>query len=62
MTAIQHMAAQLARLQRTPDRKTRVLQLSASGFSQRQIAVKVGVSRSTVFNIVKANRKGGAHE
>lgn len=62
MTAIQHMAAQLARLQRTPDRNSLVLQLTASGFSQRQIAVEVGVSRSTVFNIVKANRKGGAHE
>ncbi|QXR36981.1 helix-turn-helix domain-containing protein [Alcaligenes aquatilis] len=62
MTAIQHMAAQLARLQRTPDRNSLVLQLTASGFSQRQIAVEVGVSRSTVFNIVKANRKGGTHE
>lgn len=62
MTAIQHMAAQLARLQRTPDRDSLVLQLTASGCSQRQIAVEVGVSRSTVFNIVKANRKGGAHE
>lgn len=41
-----------------PDRDTQVLQLSKAGLSLNQIAVEVGVSRTTVFNIINAERRG----
>ncbi|WP_341669033.1 helix-turn-helix domain-containing protein [Alcaligenes sp. SDU_A2] len=58
MTALQHMVLQLTHLQNKPDRDTQVLQLSKAGLSLNQIAVEVGVSRTTVFNIINAQRGG----
>ncbi len=58
MTALQHMVIQLTHLQNRPDRNAQVLELSRAGWSLNQIAVEVGVSRTTVFNIINAKRRG----
>lgn len=58
MTTLQHMVLQLTHLQNKPDRDTQVLQLSKAGLSLNQIAVEVGFSRTTVFNIINADHKG----
>ncbi|MGZ9569281.1 helix-turn-helix domain-containing protein [Alcaligenes nematophilus] len=52
------MVLQLTHLQNKPDRDTQVLELSRAGLSLNQIAVEVGVSRTTVFNIINAKRRG----
>ena len=56
MTAMQNMAAQLMSMHSKPDRRTRIIQLAKSGMSQRNIAFEVGVSRTTVFNVLSAQR------
>ena len=55
-TAIEFMVNQLLTRQPPEDRKSRVVRLSQT-MSKYQVAFELGVSRTTVYNILKAHRE-----